>query len=140
VDNTQVTGAQAYAQTASSDVYSGAFAVAAQGFWTASAVIYPSWSATGVTTITAGAFSGFSDYTLQSPDGSFSPTAEVSLSGTTDTMRGLFQLNGLNASGFQGQSAYGYYPIDANRVIAVQVDGLQSGQQGVLMLEAVQSN
>ena len=140
VDNTQVTGAQAYAQTAASDVYSGAFAAAAQGFWTASATIYPSWSAAGVTTITAGAFSGFSDYTLQNPDGSFSPTAEVALSGTADTSRGLFLLNGLNASGFQGESAYGYYPIDANRVIAVQVDGLKTGQQGVLMLEAVQSN
>jgi hypothetical protein len=140
VDSTQVTGAQAYAQTAPSDVYSGAFAVAAQGFWTASPVIYPSWSATGVATITADTFSGFSDYTLQNPDGDFSPTAEVALSGSADTSRGLFLLNGLNASGFQGQSAYGYYPIDANRVIAVQVDGLQTGQQGVLMLEAVQSN
>jgi hypothetical protein len=140
VDSTQVTGAQAYAQTAASAAYSGAFAVAAQGFWTASSTIYPSWSGAGVATITAGALSGFSDYTLQNPNGSFSPTADVSLSGTEDTTRGVFALNGLNASGFQGQSAYGYYPIDASRVIAVQVDGLQTGQQGVLMLEAVQSN
>ena len=139
VDNSQVTGAQAYAQTSSSDVYSGAFAFTAQGFWTASQTVYPGWSAAGVATITGGAVSGFSDYTLQNPNANFTPTSAVALSGSEDSGRGLFTLNGLNASGFQGQGGYGYYPIDANRVIAVQVDGHQTGQQGLLMLEAVQT-
>lgn len=142
VDPTEVTGAMAYAQTAASVDYEGTFAVLAQGFWTYSAKSYPAWSAVGVATIGSDLLSGFTDYTQQNGDGSLVPTANVALSGNENNAQGLFVLNGLNAGSgsFQLEGDYGYYPIDNNRVIAIQVDGRQTGQQGVLMLEAVQSN
>jgi hypothetical protein len=45
----------------------------------------------------------------------------------------------LNAGALETESNFGYYPIDANRVITIQVDGRQTGQQGVMVLEALQS-
>ena len=140
IDPSQVTAAMAYAQTAASSNYEGTFAAAAQGFWTYSASAYPGWAAVGVATIGSGQISGFTDYTQQNGDGSFTPTANVALSGSEDSIVGTFTLYGLNAGSFQAQGGYGYYPIDNNRVIAVQIDGVATGQQGVLMLEAVQSN
>jgi hypothetical protein len=140
IDPSQVTAAMAYAQTAASSNYEGTFATAAQGFWTYSASAYPAWAAVGVATIGSGQISGFTDYTQQNGDGSFTPTANVALSGSEDSIVGTFTLYGLNAGSFQAQGGYGYYPIDNNRVIAVQIDGVATGQQGVLMLEAVQSN
>jgi hypothetical protein len=140
VDPSEVTGAMAYAQTAVSDQYEGTFAVAAQGFWTYSAQAYPAWGAVGVAAIGSDAISGFTDYTQQNGDGSFAAAANVALSGTENNAQGVFKLNGLNAGSFQVQGSYGYYPIDNNRVIAIQVDGKQTGQQGVLIFEAVQSN
>jgi hypothetical protein len=82
---------------------------------------------------------GFSDYTLQNANGTFTATPNVALSGGESSDEGLLRLFGLNAGDFQLESNFGYYPIDANRVIAIQVNGHQSGQQGVMMLEAVQS-
>ena len=73
-------------------------------------------------------------------DGSFAATPNVALSGGESSDEGLLRLFGLNAGAFQTESNFGYYPIDANRVIAIQVNGHQTGQQGVMMLEAVQSN
>jgi hypothetical protein len=140
IDPSQVTAAMAYAQTAASADYEGTFAVAAQGFWTYSASAYPGWAAVGVATIGSGQLLGFTDYTQQNGDGSFTPTGNVALSGSEDSVVGTFTLYGLNAGSFQAKSGYGYYPIDSNRVIAVQIDGVATGQQGVLMLEAVQSN
>jgi hypothetical protein len=140
IDPSQVTAAMAYAQTAASSNYEGTFAAAAQGFWTYSASAYPGWAAVGVATIGSGQISGFTDYTQQNGDGSFTPTANVALSGSEDSIVGTFTLYGLNAGSFQAQGGYGYYPIDNNRVIAIQIDGVATGQQGVLMLEAVQSN
>lgn len=142
MDTSEVTGAMAYAQTAASIDYEGSFAVASQGFWTYSAKVYPAWAAVGVATIGSDLISGFTDYTQQNGNNSFTPTANVALSGNENNAQGLFILNGLNAGSgsFQLEGDYGYYPIDNNRVIAIQVDGIQTGQQGVLMLEAVQSN
>jgi hypothetical protein len=140
IDPSQVTAAMAYAQTAVSANYEGTFAAAAQGFWTYSANAYPGWTAVGVATIGSGQISGFTDYTQQNGNGSFTPTANVALSGSEDSIVGTFTLYGLNAGSFQAQGGYGYYPIDSNRVIAVQIDGVATGQQGVLILEAVQSN
>jgi hypothetical protein len=140
IDPSQVTAAMAYAQTAASDDYEGTFAAAAQGFWTYSGSAYPSWAAVGVATIGSGQISGFTDYTQQNGDGSFAPTANVALSGSENSGVGIFTLYGLNAGSFQAHGGYGYYPIDTNRVIAVQIDGVPTGQQGVLLLEAVQSN
>jgi hypothetical protein len=140
IDASQVTAAPAYAQTASSDDYEGTFAVAGQGFWTYSSKTYPALAAVGVATIGSGQLSGFTDYTQQNGDGTFTPTANVALSGSENSVSGTFTLFGLNAGSFQGQSGYGYYPIDNNRVIAVQIDGMATGQQSLLMLEAVQTN
>ena len=139
VDASEVTGAMAYAQTAQSADFEGAYAFAAQGFWTASSTVYPAWSAAGVTSISSDSVAGFSDYTMQNPDDSFTATPNVALSGGEGGDQGLLRLFGLNAGAFQTESAFGYYPIDGNRVIAIQVNGLQTGQQGVMMLEAVQS-
>jgi hypothetical protein len=139
VDSNEVTGAMAYAQNVSSGDFEGAYAFAAQGFWTASATQYPAWSAAGVSSISSDAVAGFSDYTLQNANGTFTATPNVALSGGESSDEGLLRLFGLNAGDFQLESNFGYYPIDANRVIAIQVNGHQSGQQGVMMLEAVQS-
>ncbi|MGO9828869.1 MAG: hypothetical protein ACLPJH_01920 [Myxococcaceae bacterium] len=139
LDATEVSGSQAYAQVANTDQFQGAFAVTGQGFWTASSEDYPVWSAAGVAALSSGNLSGFSDYTVQDPNSSSTPSPNVALSGTEDTGQGLLILYGLNASGLQAEGDYGYYPIDANRLLAVQVDGLQTGQQGVLMMEAIQT-
>jgi hypothetical protein len=140
LDAGEVTGAPAYAQQASNADYEGAFAFTAQGFWTASLVAYPAWSAAGVMSISNGSASGFSDFTVQNADGSFVPTPNVALSGSETSATGVLALYGLNAASFQSESAYGYYPIDAHRLIAIEVDGHQTGQQGVMLLEAMQSN
>jgi len=140
VDANQVTGAMAYAQNVASGDFEGAYAFAAQGFWTASLTTYPAWSAAGITSISADSVAGFSDYTMQNANGSFTATPNVALSGSESSDEGLLRLFGLNAGAFQTESNFGYYPIDANRVIAIQVDGHKTGQQGLIMLEAVQSN
>ena len=62
------------------------------------------------------------------------------MSGSENSATGVLALYGLNAASFQSESAYGYYPIDAHRLIAIEVDGHQTGQQGVMLLEAMQSN
>jgi hypothetical protein len=140
LDTGEVTGAPAYAQQASSAEYDGAFAFTAQGFWTAGPTAYPAWSATGVMNIASDSISGFSDFTLQNGNGSFAPTPNVGLSGSENSAVGVLSLYGLNASGFQSESDYGYYPIDSHRVIAIQVDGQRTGQQGAMLLEAIASN
>ncbi len=139
VDTNEVTGAMAYAQNVPSGDFEGAYAFATRGFWTASVTTYPAWSAAGVTSISADSVAGFSDYTMQNADGSFTATPNVALSGSESSDQGLLRLFGLNAGAFQTESNFGYYPIDANRVIAIQVNGHQTGQQGMMMLEAVQS-
>jgi hypothetical protein len=53
VDASEVTGAMAYAQNVASGDFEGAYAFAAQGFWTASVTTYPAWSAAGITSISA---------------------------------------------------------------------------------------
>jgi len=140
VDASEVTGAPAYAQQASSGDFEGAFAFTAQGFWTAGPVDYPAWSAAGVMSIASDSASGFSDFTLQNGNGSFAPTPNVALSGNENSATGVLVLYGLDAASFQSASSYGYYPIDAHRLIAIQVDGHKTGQQGVMLLEAIQSN
>jgi hypothetical protein len=140
LDISEVTGAPAYAQQASSADFEGAFAFTAQGFWTAGPAAYPAWSAAGVMSIATESVSGFSDFTLQNAYGSFVPTPNVALSGTENSATGVLVLNGLNAASFQSASTYGYYPIDAQRLIAIEVDAHKTGQQGLLLLEAIQSN
>lgn len=140
LDAGEVTGAPAYAQQASSADFEGAFAFTAQGFWTAGPITYPAWSAAGVMSISADAISGFSDFTLQNGNGAFAPTPNVALTGTENSASGVLTLYGLNAASFPSASGYGYYPIDAHRLIAIQVDAHQTGQQGLLLLEAIQSN
>jgi hypothetical protein len=49
----------------------------------------------------------------------------------------LLLLTGLDATNSQTQLGVGYYPIDANRVLAIQLDN-QNRQMSLVMLEAVQ--
>jgi hypothetical protein len=70
-------------------------------------------------------------------------TSNAPLTGSEDSSTGLLQLQGLiavmgqNAPDPQAQSAFGYYPIDATRVIAIEVD---AQQMGLMMLEGTQPN
>lgn len=82
---------------------------------------------------------GSTEYTSQDPNlrPSPSPTpfdnyTSVNLTGTEDMTSGLFHLNGLNSPSFSGSSDFGIYPVDGNRVLAIEVD---DGATGILMLE-----
>jgi hypothetical protein len=58
---------------------------------------------------------------------------------TENSAEGQLALDSPTASGFQGVSAYGYRLIDANWLVDMQSDSM-AGQQGVLMLDAMQSH
>jgi hypothetical protein len=49
------------------------------------------------------------------------------LTGSEDPTTGVLRLSGLNALNSQTQDGFGYYPIDAHRVLAIEVDGKQLG-------------
>jgi hypothetical protein len=61
----------------------------------------------------------------------------VPLAGSENSSSGLLSLTGLNAQNPEGStpSAFGYYPIDNRRVIAIELD---SQQMGLMMLEETQ--
>jgi len=61
----------------------------------------------------------------------------VTLSGSADSSNGVLRLSGLNALNPQTQNGFGYYPIDAQRVLAIEVDGKQLG---LLLLEQTATN
>jgi hypothetical protein len=124
VDSFQTTEGLAFAQTGAQPT-SGALAVASQGVLGSGSP----WSAIGPVTLAAARFSGFTDY---NNDGA--PQPAVTLSGSFDTGNGTLQFNGLNAPDFTVTTGWGYYPIDANRLIAIEVDGQALG---LLTLEAV---
>jgi hypothetical protein len=64
-------------------------------------------------------------------------TQGVALTGTEDSSTGLLVLTGIDAANAQTQHGVGYYVIDANRVLGIQLDN-QNGQMGLVMLESVQ--
>jgi hypothetical protein len=98
------------------------------------------YGAVGPVTISSDAFNGFTDYTSQHPvlepfplPTPFDTYPNTPLTGLENNSTGLLNLTGLNSLGFSQPSAFGYYPIDGNRVLAIEVDhnGL-----GLLMLES----
>jgi len=80
----------------------------------------------GPVTVTGGAFSGATDY-----NNNGAPQPAVALSGNQNTASGTLQLAGLSGDTTTG-SGWGYYPIDASRTLAIEVDGRQLG---LLLLE-----
>lgn len=63
----------------------------------------------------------------------FDNYSNVSLTGAEDMTTGLFHLTGLSSLGFSGSSGFGIYPVDGNRLPAIETDG---GANGILMLES----
>ena len=115
----------------------GNYAIAVQGFLNGQNYEQP-YGAAGPVTVSSDNFSGFTDYTSQDPNllpqpqpTPFDTYADTQLSGTENNANGEFNLNGLNSLGYS--SAFGYYPIDGNRVLAIEVDG---NGLGLLMLES----
>jgi hypothetical protein len=137
-DIIQETAGLAYQQNAPSD-YEGGYAVAVQGFLNGPTYEQP-YGAVGPVTITSEAFNGYSDYTSQNqtPQPQPQPTpfqtyANTPLTGLEDTSNGLLNLTGLNSVAFTQPGAFGYYGIDGNRLLAIEVDG---NGLGLLMLES----
>ena len=126
VDENEATAGISFQQVASSPDYEGSYSVAAQGQLNAAGLPY--WGAAGAVTISSDQVNGFTDYTVQG----YVPSAGVPLTGTENSSTGLLSLAGLNAVNFQTPTGFGYYPIDANRVIAISVS---RQQLGVLWLE-----
>jgi hypothetical protein len=138
VDNIQVSGGVAYAQLPSAPTLGSTISVAlsAQGL-SSSNVNSPAWSAVGPVTMASGSVFGYTDYTTQNPDASVTLTPNVSLSGSINSSTSALALDGLNAAALQSSGIYDYFVIDATHAIALEVDGTQTGQMGLLMLEGV---
>jgi hypothetical protein len=135
-DNIQQTTGLAYLQNGLSD-YEGTFAIAVQGFLDGPNYEQP-YGAVGPVTISGDTFNGYTDYTSQDyllryplPT-SFDNYANTPLTGLEDTSKGLLDLAGLNSLNFSETNGFGYYPIDGNRVLAIEVD---PNGMGILMLE-----
>ena len=125
-DDTQVSAGLAYLQTG--NIQSGNYALAGLGF--SSLNNQPTWSAVGPVSLDGSLnWSGSTDY--NSLGNQEYPGA--SLSGTTTTSQGLFHITGLDLTN-RAADAYGYYPIDGSRVIAIEVD---QNQLGTLLLEGI---
>jgi hypothetical protein len=137
VDNTQATAGLAYLQTGASSDFEGSYAL--NVFGVSDINDAPVWSAAGPVTVASDAFSGYTDYSVQNADNSASGVASgVLLSGSESSSTGQLTLYGLVAQtgqvapNPQAASSFGYWVIDDQRVIAIELDGQQSG---VMMLE-----
>lgn len=119
----------AFVQT-TGQVNPGKYAIAAQGV--AGASPYPVWAAVGPVTIDSSLnWSGFTDYNVLTG----TPVTSMSLSGTTNTSTGLFQINGLNAvTPVPNTPEFGYYPINDSSVLAIEID---NNQLGLFIIEAI---
>jgi hypothetical protein len=136
-DEVQETTGLAYRQNGASD-YEGTYAINVQGFLNGPQYEQP-YGAVGPVTISSDGFDGYTNYTSQDPTlrypewTPFDNYSSVPLNGYEDSSKGLLNLSGLNSLGFDQSGSFGYYPIDANRVLAIQVD---DGGMGLLILEA----
>ena len=131
-DGMEVSEGPAYLQTATSSSFSGQYAMAGLGY--ANSAGAPLWSAVGPLKIdTAFNITGTVDYSSQIAD----PLSAVALGGSEDSSNGVLHLSGLNAQYPQAQNGFGYYPIDAQSVLAIEVDGKQLG---LLLLEQAAAN
>ena len=135
VDPTQVTWGQAYLQNSPPSDVEGNYALSTYGFNNSNKL--PAFGAVGPVAISSDNVSGYTDMTVQNSDNSASvATPSVTLTGTVDTTNGGFNLYGLNASlNSQTKSGLGYYPIDGQRVLAIELDGQQ---MTLMMLEQIQ--
>ena len=89
------------------------------------------WGAAGPVTFDASAdLSGFGDFAVQG----LPATADVTLSGTTNSGSGTMIVTGIN-QGTQGSVTLNYFTIDATRSLALETDGLQLG---LVIFEGVQ--
>jgi hypothetical protein len=136
-DPIEQSGGLAYQQNGLSD-YEGDYAINVRGFLNGQDYEQP-YGAVGPVTISADNVTGSTEYTSQ--DAALRPPTEltpfdnytnVGLTGVEDMTTGLFHLNGLNSGSFNASSGFGIYPVDANRVIAIETDG---DANGILMLE-----
>jgi hypothetical protein len=127
VDQFEVTAGSAFAQVGMPGT--GTYAIGAQGFSSVNDN-QPVWSAAGPIMLdNILNWSGSTDYNVFGGDAQ----ADALLSGTTNTTRGLLQINGLDVTN-SGTDGYGYFPIDASRLIAIEVD---NNQLGLIYIEAV---
>ena len=135
-DNVQQTTGLAYLQNGLSD-YEGSYAIASQGFLSGPNYYQP-YGAVGPVTITSDSFNGFTDYTSQDPNlqknapTPFDNYQNTPLNGLENNSTGLMTLSGLNSLDFSYSGGFGYYPIDANRVLAIDLD---HNSTGFLILE-----
>ena len=135
-DNTQQTTGLACQQNGLAD-YKGNYVVASQGFLKGPKYYQP-YGAVGPVTITSDTFNGFTDYTSQDPTlqqtapTPFDNYPNVPLNGTENSSTGLITLSGLTSLNFSYSAGFGYYPIDANRVLAIDLD---QNSTGFLILE-----
>jgi hypothetical protein len=135
-DNIQQTTGLAYQQNGLAD-YEGSYAIASQGFLAGPNYEQP-YGAVGPVTITSETFNGFTDYTSQDPNPQpngptpFDNYPNVPLNGLEDNSTGLMTLSGLTSLDFSYSGGFGYYPIDANRVLAIDLD---QNSTGFLILE-----
>jgi hypothetical protein len=139
VDSLQITSGLAYLQQAPSADFEGNYALNVYGF--SSINQEPAWAAVGPVTVASDAFSGYTDSSVQNAANSASiVTPGVPLSGSENSSIGWLTLTGLNAQNPQTQSGFGYYPIDNRRVIAIELDNLQTNnpQMGLMILEGLQ--
>jgi hypothetical protein len=114
----------------------GQFAIAAQGF--AATSNQEVWGAVGPVTIDASFnWNGFTDYNVFTG----TPLTNLPLTGTTNSVSGEFELTGLSAlANPLGPGEFGYYPISATKVLAIELDDNQPGngvQLGVFVIEGV---
>ena len=131
-DGIEVSEGPAYLQTATSSSFSGQYALAGLGIVNAAGA--PLWDAVGPLKIdTAANITGSVDFSAQGA----APQSAVTVGGSEDSSNGVLHLSGLNALNPQAQNGFGYYPIDAQRVLAIEVDGKQLG---LLLLEQTASN
>jgi hypothetical protein len=113
----------------------GQFAIAAQGF--AATDNQEVWGAVGPVTIDGSLnWNGFTDYNVFNG----TPLTNVPLTGTTNT-GGIFELTGLSAlQNPLGPGEFGYYPISATKVLAIELDDNQPGngvQLGIFIIEGI---
>jgi hypothetical protein len=136
VDTTQVTWGPAYQQNAPSGDFEGSYALSAYGFGNFN--MLPAWTAIGPATVASDMFSGHTDMSVQNSTNSASAVSPgLALSGSETSSSGQLNLNGLSSTlSPQAQSSFGYFPIDSQRVLALELD---SQQTGLMMLEQVQA-
>jgi hypothetical protein len=141
-DGVQQSSGLAYQQTAA-PTYQGNYALAVQGslygpVLNNGEVITLPYGAAGPVAINSNTITGFTDYTSQDANPpNFSPFdtySNATLSGQVNSpSTGSLGVTGLNSytTGQAGQ--FGYYPIDSNRLLAIELD---ENAQGLLVMES----